>query len=199
MAAVLRKAGEDPFIQALGLAALGVAAGVPGVASTADLLTGETHGLNSGEIPLNTLISLLPLATMGTGAGLAMLGPEARVTAELMAIQAQQQSLLDRSKNLAERETSGGLRGWSEEQKQAKINAMLEEHLRMKQRLDPAMGRARDMASQISERDVNVSAEDALRMVGRRGMRSLYGGALVGALVGTPWALQLMQDKEVQQ
>tara|TARA_B100000579_G_C22476805_1_gene686028 strand:- start:161 stop:715 length:555 start_codon:yes stop_codon:yes gene_type:complete len=55
---VLRKAASDPAFLAL-MAGTGGAGLVTQGAGLLDLVRGETHGLNSGEIPLNYLISYL--------------------------------------------------------------------------------------------------------------------------------------------
>ena len=55
---VLRKAASDPAFLAL-MAGTGGAGLATQGAGLLDLVRGETHGLNSGEIPLNYLISYL--------------------------------------------------------------------------------------------------------------------------------------------
>ena len=55
---VLRKAASDPAFLAL-MAGTGGAGVATQGAGLLDLVRGETHGLNSGEIPLNYLITLL--------------------------------------------------------------------------------------------------------------------------------------------
>ena len=63
---LLRKAGSDPALQAL----LGSAVALPvgtGAVGVLDSLTGDTNFTNSGEIPLNMLLTLLPALT-GSGA-----------------------------------------------------------------------------------------------------------------------------------
>ena len=55
---VLRKAASDPAFLAL-MAGTGGAGVATQGAGLLDLVRGETHGLNSGEIPLNYLISFL--------------------------------------------------------------------------------------------------------------------------------------------
>lgn len=65
---IQRFAGQDPDIQGLvanSLAALAV--GAPSLYGLVDLFTGPTHGANSGEIPLNFLISHIPLITGALG------------------------------------------------------------------------------------------------------------------------------------
>ena len=62
-----RFAGSNPDLHALTvntLAQLGL--GASGIYSIADLFMGDTNGLNSGEIPLNLLIGMLPtMSTLG--------------------------------------------------------------------------------------------------------------------------------------
>jgi hypothetical protein len=87
-AANQRMAGLSPGVQALGHAAV-LTGAVPGLYSAYDLFTGGTHGLNSGEIPLNALIGLLPVATAMGGAAMAqVMSPAARLAqeAELMQV-----------------------------------------------------------------------------------------------------------------
>ncbi len=80
-------AGQNPGIQALAALALG-AGSLPGLYSTYDLFTGPTHGLNSGEIPLNMLIGLMPMATQLAGVGAARaLSPAARLASETDSLQ----------------------------------------------------------------------------------------------------------------
>lgn len=88
-----RMAGVDPGVQALAAGALLAGYGVPSVANTIDWFTGDTKAWNSGEIPLNTLIALLPLATMGAGgAAAAALSPAARLHLDGSVIKAAAQS-----------------------------------------------------------------------------------------------------------
>ena len=64
-----RFAGSDPDLHALAVNALAqLGLGATGLYGTADLFMGDTNGSNSGEIPLNLLISLLPYATATGGA-----------------------------------------------------------------------------------------------------------------------------------
>lgn len=80
-------AGQNPGIQALAALAVGAGA-LPGLYSTYDVLSGPTHGLNSGEIPLNVLIGLMPMATQLAGIGAARaLSPAARLASETDSLQ----------------------------------------------------------------------------------------------------------------
>ena len=63
---LLRKAGEDPALNAMLVAAAGLPVGT-GAVGVLDSLTGDTNFTNSGEIPLNLLLTLLPALT-GSGA-----------------------------------------------------------------------------------------------------------------------------------
>ena len=63
---LLRKAGSDPALNAM----LGTAMALPvgtGAVGVSDSLTGDTNFTNSGEIPLNALLTLLPILS-GSGA-----------------------------------------------------------------------------------------------------------------------------------
>ena len=70
---VYRKAATDPAFLALMAGAGGTGAAVTGSALL-DLVRGETHGLNSGEIPLNFIIQYLAGLPAGAVATAAMYG-----------------------------------------------------------------------------------------------------------------------------
>lgn len=81
MAIPIRKAGQNRDVEAL------LAAGLIGTAALGtqgygiyDLFTGETHGMNSGEIPMNWALTAVPGLTAAAGAGLGgVLTPAARL------------------------------------------------------------------------------------------------------------------------
>lgn len=75
-------AGDDKTTALLIAAALGGGIGIPAVANSVDVYTGDTHGLNSGEIPLNLLIGAAPMTAgiMG-GTVTALADPYARAYA----------------------------------------------------------------------------------------------------------------------
>ena len=68
---VYRKAATDPAFLALMAGAVGSAGAVTG-SGILDLFRGETHGLNSGEIPLNFIIQYLAGLPAGAVATAAM-------------------------------------------------------------------------------------------------------------------------------
>tara|TARA_E500000331_G_scaffold170218_1_gene164618 strand:- start:464 stop:973 length:510 start_codon:yes stop_codon:yes gene_type:complete len=70
---VYRKAATDPAFLALMAGAAGTGAAVTG-SGLLDLVRGETHGFNSGEIPLNFLIQYLAGLPAGVVATAAMAG-----------------------------------------------------------------------------------------------------------------------------
>ena len=70
---IYRKAATDPAFLALMAGAAGTGAAVTG-SGLLDLFRGETHGLNSGEIPLNFLIQYLAGLPAGAVATAAMYG-----------------------------------------------------------------------------------------------------------------------------
>lgn len=185
----VRKAGDDRGIQALGLAAL-AASQAPGVVSAIDLISGDTHALNSGELPLNALITLLPALSTTAGVGAAVAAsPVARASLDLTLAEQAQRGLLRRAEALAARERAG------QSVDPRVLEALLKEQISVQGRVQEAMGSMRDQAARLRERNLQFSEMDALRTVGRRGMRQLYGGALAGALAGGIPAILAMQDQ----
>lgn len=188
----LRKAGEDPAIQALGYAALMAGVGAPGIASGIDQFTGPTHGLNSGEIPVNALISLLPLLTMTAGGSAATaLSPAADASLKAHLWQVDQKALLQEVNRLAEMERQGKVAPDPQ-----RLQALAGRQTALEERKNALLDQAKNIASRYQEGSADLGREDALRMVGRRGARNLYGGALVGGLAGAIPAILGMQDAQ---
>lgn len=90
MTMVIRKAGQKLGAEALlagGLVAAGVLA--PQGYGIYDLFAGETHGMNSGEIPMNWALSSVPGLTAVAGIGVGgALTPAGRLQQQIAAMQA---------------------------------------------------------------------------------------------------------------
>jgi hypothetical protein len=163
-------AGDDSMIQAMALGAL-LAAGAPGVYGTYDVFTGDTHGFNSGELPLNALIAGLPLAT-GTAGGIAAyaLSPSVRAASDgvAMAVQALQS------------------RGTVPTPQQVAA---------MKQAASSFQRNAAEAAAREQRLDPGIDMQEAIRRAGMRGRRNMVGSAFAGTTAGAIPAVMLMQDR----
>ena len=105
---VLRKAASDPAFLSL-MAGIGGAGAVTHGAGLLDLIKGGTHGGNSGEIPLNTLIALLATASP-LSVGIASLGLDPVLNEAVT-----QSAERDELRRLAEKEVRGGKIGMTED------------------------------------------------------------------------------------
>ena len=192
-ARVSRFAG-DPATMALGLGALlGIAGST--TAGVADWF-GETNALNSGEFPLNYLISAIPAATtlLGAGAGAAM-SPEAmsvlRATSRDAAARENNREAIKKLSRIA---SAGGDRSAAE----SAVAGNLNERERLKREAQADQQRIREITEGYRAKNPDLSPEEAIEIMRRRGGRHLMFGSAIGSLGGAIPAIMMMRDQPAE-
>lgn len=144
----------------------------PGAYSIYDAFTGPTHGLNSGEIPLNMLINLLPVATTAIGGGIASkVSPAAQLIAT--------GDLMEAMKGVG-----------------APLDPRVEHGAKVQQGAILADLLEKETARMAGRKGAEgVSQADAMRSLRQRGTRNLLLGGLGGALAGGIPAIMMMRDQ----
>lgn len=167
----VRMAGSDPATVAMALGILGAGAGTTGM-GLVDLFTGDTNGANSGEIPSNLVLSMLPGLGLGIGAEAAQaFNPQAALFAQE-----------NRARLLARRAQGASPGG----------------DVAVTPEMAQLLQKRFDAASRLQEGDVDLSREAALQQVRTRGRRALYAGGLVGTLAGAIPAVMAMRDQPIE-
>jgi len=195
----MRMAGSSPDLQtavAGSLAALGYS--VPGLYSTIDWFTGDTNGVNSGEIPLNVLINMLPMLTTSAGfAAGATTAPGFLSLVDRHALDDRLEQTLDQLKDLNDLQRTKGTQPTPRmKQDIADLGQ------KMKAEYDVANAAVMDKARAIAARQnasSPASEQEAVDLIHRiAGRRGAYG-ALAGAIAGGVPAVMMMRDQEQPQ
>lgn len=178
-AGMKRFAGGNRELQAAAILGTAAALGatVPSVAGLADLFTGPTNGLNSGEIPLNFLIAMLPGFGLYGGAALAaQQDPMAKllINTSVDALKAKAASGGDWSQVPAEQ-----LKAYREAA-QGRGAAVVEDAVKYREAM--------------LKRNPEMSDDAILERLLSRSGRRLATGAALGSLAGAVPAVLLMQD-----
>jgi hypothetical protein len=163
----------DPAAQRLLMALIGTGAIAP-TYGIYDWFAGEDTGVNSGEVPLNYLISSVPGVTASAGSALSMLDPDTRM----------------------------GFNSYELERKLAKVQAGtpmdgggtavdLNELNRIQEEIKKGYG---GRVEAMMAKDKALSYDDALSLLRNRATRRALAGAIAGTAAGTVPAIQWMQD-----
>jgi hypothetical protein len=162
----------DPAAKRLLLALIGTGAIAP-TYGIYDWFAGEDNGLNSGEVPLNYVISSIPGATASVGGSLMALDPDTRM----------------------------GFNSYKLEEKLAKAQAGvpmgqgtavdLNELNRIQDEIQKAHG---GRIQAMMAKDSQLNYDEALQLLRTRANRRALAGSLIGAAAGTVPAIQWMQD-----
>jgi hypothetical protein len=183
-------ANDNPEARQLLALILGGSTAIPIAAGGIDLFSGTANASNSGELPMNMLLSMLAPAGAAAGVGtMAMLSPrgEAAIASQLIPVAARREALAIRS----------ALQGASTP---ADIQRLVQQRLELDQQeaeVEKAMreriSRNRDRAGEL--RDGTYSADRAgVQRFRRAGVNQLMTGALAGSALGGIYALNQMDD-----
>jgi len=184
---VLRKAASDPAFLAL-MAGTGGAGLATQGSGLLDLVRGETHGLNSGEIPLNYLITYLAgLPPAAVAIASASLDPVVRESLSNAMDKASVEEMLKEKANWDEVKSAGGLSP-NEEEVLQQLKRSSEETPAMDRVIKEQMNKAVDKGSQAMTR------EQILKNRLRRGGLATLGAAGIGSVP----AILAMKDQPAE-
>ena len=203
-----RFAGDDAEFKALVAAAMVAGLGAPALAATVDATSGPTNWANSGEIPLNTLIALMP-AVGALGGGALAVGLNRPASIELQKQVSMRspeyREMRDANKQVTEKLLNGEMISEAEyqrvqdalkgvEQREQTIEDLYAQEAQKYRDRNDAGGYVRD-AYDLGPPSRRMTKEEALAAVKRQGRRRLYGGALLGALAAMPATFEMLEDK----